>query len=69
MDDDDDKSIFLSLGTLIIPCPIIFFIARSPTLVKAPVAKGAIIFGINFYLCEIIVLVISPARAPRNPPF
>ena len=35
------KSIFLSFGTLIIPRPIIFFIAISPTLVSAPVATGA----------------------------
>ena len=41
------KSIFLSLGILIIPRPKIFFIATSPTLVKAPVTKGAITVGIN----------------------
>jgi len=40
------------------PCSIIFFIATSPTLVQAPVAKGAILFGIN--------LVIISARAHRN---
>ena len=63
------KSIFLSFGTVIIPFPIIFFIATSPTVVKAPVAKGAIILGINLLASGKIVFVSNPARAPKKPPF
>ena len=55
------SKLFLSHGTLIIPRPIIYFMATSPTFVRAPVASGAIILGIN--------LVSNPAIAPKNSPF
>ena len=63
------KSFFLSGGTLIIPLPMIFFIATSPTDAMAPVARGAMILGINVLATGIIVLVINPARAPKKPLF
>ena len=63
------KSFFLSGGTLITPLPMIFFIATSPTDVRAPVARGAMILGNIFVAAGIKVLVINPARAPKKPPF